>query len=181
MFTLTNQNIDFLTTAPWIFQSEMIIDLPVSDVWKILNNDDAWQYWNPEVAKIQWQDGNRGRNSERTVTYKDPLFMVLLLGPSKLYEVFDEYEHEKKLGFYLKGLNRPNFLTYKSFREQFELEAVSDKQCKLTRIVAAHPGFLTRYALGCVIYPHLQHFLTKKCPERMLKSIAEGKLPRPEP
>jgi Polyketide cyclase / dehydrase and lipid transport len=179
MFQLTPQNESFLTTAPWIFQSEMTIDLPVSEVWKILHDDGAWIHWHPEVAKIAWEsDTHRELGSERTVTFKDPLFMVLLAGPIKLYEVFDEWEYEKKFGFYMKGLSRPTFLTYKSVREQFQLEAANESHCKLTRTVAVEPGCITKYVLGCIVYPHLEHLFTKKCPERLLNAIAKGKLPR---
>jgi hypothetical protein len=179
MFQLTAPSDDFVTTAPWIFKVDMDIDLPVSDVWNILNDDGAWEHWLPELTKIEWKDtNNRERNSERTVTFKDPLFMILLGGPLKLYEVFDEWEKDKKLSLYLKGLNRPTFLTHKCFQEQFILEVINEKKCKLTRILAVQPGFLTKYLLGCIMYPYVNHFITKKCPRRLLKSIADGKLPR---
>ena len=71
----------FITTAPWVFKVETNIDLSVSDVWNILNDDGAWSAWQPEVSKIEWKDEiHRERDSERVVTYSDPLFNFLLFG-----------------------------------------------------------------------------------------------------
>jgi hypothetical protein len=178
IFKLTPQKEEFFAEAPWIFRSETTLDISASDMWKILEDDGAWKYWHPDVAKIDWQDANRELNSERIVTLKDPLFMMLLAGPLKLHEVFDVYEKDKKLGMYVKALNRPSFMTYTSFREEFLLEAVDEKQCKVTRTVAVAPAFLSKYVLGCIIYPHTKHALTKKVPEQLVKAISEGKLPR---
>jgi Polyketide cyclase / dehydrase and lipid transport len=160
MFPLSTPTDSFVTTASWIFQHDMTIDLPVHDVWNILNDDGAWSHWLPELTKIEWNDAtNRGKDSQRTITLKDPLFMILLCGPLRLQEVFDEYEVNKKLSLYMKGANRPNCFTYKCFQEQFILEPINEKQCTLTRILALEPGFLTKYLLGCIIYPYVKHFI----------------------
>ena len=179
MFPLSPPTETFITTAPWIFKVSTNIDLPVSDVWNILNDDGAWSAWLPELTKIEWKDEiHRERNSERTITFSDPLFKTLLCGPVKLHEVFDDWERNKTLGSYIKGVNRPNFLTYKCFQEKFVLEAINERQCKLTRILALEPGFVTRYVLGCIIYPHIKNHITKQCPDRFMKAVADGKLPR---
>lgn len=180
-FKLTLQKEEFVTRAPWIFRSEVTLDIGVSEMWKILQDDGAWKYWHADVAKIDWlDDTKRELNSERVVTLKDPLFMLLLAGPLKLHEVFDVWEYEKKLGMYVKALNRPSFMTYKSFREEFLLEAIGDRQCKLTRTIAIDPSFLSKYVLGCIVYPHAKHHLTKKVPEQLVKAISDGQLPRTE-
>ena len=177
-FKLTPQNEEFLNTAPWIFRSETVVDVSASEMWNILFDDEAWAYWNPEVAKSEWKDANRELNSERVVTIKDTLFMMLLCGPMKLYTVNDVYEKDKKLGLYVKESNVPCFLTNKSFREEFKFEAIGENQCKFTRTVAIAPSFLSKYLMAWLIHPHLKHAFTKKSPERLVKAIAEGKLPR---
>ena len=179
MFPLSPPTETFMTTAPWIFTVDTNIDLPVSDVWNILNDDGAWSFWQPELTKIEWKDGvHREQNSERTITFSDPLFQVLLCGSSKLHEVFDDWEREKSLGLYIKGMNRPNFVTYKRFQEKFILEAINERQCKLTRVLAMEPGFVTRYVLGCIVHSHIKNHVIKQCPARLIKAIADGKLPR---
>jgi hypothetical protein len=179
MYPLSPPSETFITTAPWIFKVETNIDLPVSEVWDILNDDGAWSAWLPELTKIEWKDEiHREKNSERTITFSDALFNLLLCGSLKLHEVFDDWERDKSLGLYMKGMNRPNFMTYKCFQEKFLLEAINDKQCKVTRVLAMEPGFLTKYVLGCIIYPYIKNHVTKQCPKRFVKAVAEGKLPR---
>ena len=178
IFKLTPRNGDFLNTAPWIFRSEIVVDVSASAMWNILFDDEAWAFWHTEVAKCEWKDANRELNSECTFTIKDTLFMMLLCGPMKLYTVNDVYEKDMKWGFYVKESNIPSFLGNKAVREEFKLEAVSEKQCKFTRIVAMAPSFLSKYLMGWLVYPHLKHAFTKRAPECLVKAIAEGKLPR---
>ena len=179
MYPLSPPTGTFISTAPWIFKVDTTIDLPVTDVWNILNDDGSWTIWQPEVAKIEWKDEvHREHNSERVITFSDRLFNFLLFGSVKLHEVFDDWERNKSLGLCIKGMNRPNLLTYKCFQEKFILETINENQCKLTRILAMEPGFFTKYLLGFIIHPHINHHVTKQCPDRLLKAVAVGKLPR---
>jgi hypothetical protein len=179
MFTLLPNTESFLTTAPWIFRSETEIDLPASDVWKIITDDDACALWHPEVTNIVWTDkAPHKQGSERTVLFKDTLFMILLAGALKIKEHFDVWEEGTKFQFYFKAMNRPNLLTYNSGREEFKVEAISDKTCKFTRIVALEPGFLTRWVLGFIAYPYLKTMFTQTVPESFVKAVADGRLPR---
>jgi hypothetical protein len=178
MFELAPNTDSVLTTATWIFRSETEIDLPASDVWQILNDDNAWAIWHPEVTNIVWTgEAPHKKGSERTVVVKDTLFMILLAGPLKIHEVFDVWEEGKKFGFYFKATNRPNLLTFTSGREEFKVEAINDNKCKFTRTIAVEPGFLTRYGLGFIAYPHFKKIFTKKCPDSLVKAVTEGKLP----
>jgi hypothetical protein len=104
--------------------------------------------------------------------------MILLAGALKIEEHFDVWEEGTKFQFYFKAMNRPNILPYKSGREEFKVEAISDKTCKFTRTVALEPGFLTRYVLGFIAYPHMKKMFTQKVPDSLVKAVAEGTLPR---
>jgi hypothetical protein len=75
-------------------------------------------------------------------------------------------------------MNRPHILSYKSGREEFKVEAISDKKSKFIITVALEPGFLTRYVLGFIAYPHMKKMFTQKVPESLLKGVADGTLPR---
>lgn len=180
MFTLQPNDASFLTTASWIFKSEIQINLAADTVWQILKDDEAWKIWHPEVAKIDWLDmeGSHRAGCERVVLFKDTLFMILLVGPAKIHEVFDVWEeNEKVFGIYFKAINRPSILTYKSAREEFKVQAIDENSCIFTRTVALEPGFLVRNLLGFIVYPRLNNLFTKKCPTRFLEAVEKGRLP----
>jgi hypothetical protein len=79
----------------------------------------------PYQYRLDGQSSHK-QGSERTV-FKDTLFMILLAGALKIEEHFDVWEEGTKFQFYFKAMNRPNILTYKSGREEFKVEAISDK------------------------------------------------------
>lgn len=185
----------FLETAPWIFRSEVTVDMTVDECWKVLLDDNAWGTWHPEVLNVQWKkkDGGGGdagsvamkgeAGAERTVVFSDALFNVLLMGSVGIDEKFDVWDDKndnvRRLSFYFQGMTRPNFLTYTAGREEFRVERTGDdgstSTCKFTRIVALEPGFATRYLLGPVAYSRCKHMFEVKCPQRFLAAFGQKK------
>jgi hypothetical protein len=186
-FKFNNVPSSFINKAPWIFRSEVELDILVQDCWNIILNDKAWRHWHPEVTDIKWMDeGKHQKSSERTIIFKDLFFMILLLGPVKLYEHFDIWEDDdnystKCFGFYVNAATRPSWLTYKALREEFKVEPIGDKtnlninRCKFTRTVAIWPSFLIRYILGWIVHPRLSYLFEKAYPERLIKALQEKK------
>lgn len=108
-----------IRTAPWIFRSEVEVDISVDDCWKILMDDSAWQYWHPEVTDIEWDSKLRDKGASRTVNYRSILLMILLGGPLKIWEHFDIWEEKsdyRRMSFYFQYLSRPSFMTYAGAR-----------------------------------------------------------------
>lgn len=142
----------------------------MDECWKILQDDDAWKEWHPEITNIVWASNERKAGAtSRTVKFRDPLFMALLAGPIKIWENFDIWEETptvKRMSFYSPYLNKPNFLSYSALREEFVVEKTGDQTCKFTRKVCVNPSFLNRYVLGFITYPRMASILEQKCPER---------------
>ena len=168
--------------APWIFKAELELEVSIDDCWGIITDDRAWQHWNPEVTNIQnVREPAGGTGSSRTIVFRHWFFMALLAGPTAIREEFDLWEADdgkmKRYQFWLAAASRPTFLTYKGGREEFKVEAVSATRCKFTRTVALAPAFLTRYALGWLVYPVLRRLFTVQCPQRLADAVAKKLLP----
>ena len=179
MFKYTFLPSSQINSAPWIFKSEVELDMSIEDFWITLIDDRSWKHWHPEVTNIQ--NTKVGFGNSRTVVFRHWFFMALLAGPVRIHEDFDVWEADddqmKRFQFWLSGASRPSFLTYQGGREEFKVEAISAKRCKFTRTVALIPSFLSRYALGFAIYPMLRSIFTVQCPRRLLASIEKKVLP----
>jgi hypothetical protein len=68
-FSLQNVPESFLETAPWIFKSELELDISMDQCWKILQDDHAWKDWHPEVQDIVWDSDLRAVGTSRTVNF----------------------------------------------------------------------------------------------------------------
>jgi hypothetical protein len=168
----------FVREAPWIFRSELCLTLGVDECYKIILDDTAWSKWHPEVTNIVWKDSTRGVGAERSVDFKDWVFMLLLAGPTRIEEHFDVWEDSsddrKRVSFYFASLNRPNFLTYSAAREELIIEK-TEEGCKFTRIVALRPSFATRYLLGWLAHRRFSYVLERKCPQRFVDAFDKKK------
>ena len=101
-FALNKVPESFLHEAPWIFRAELDLSISIEDCWSILQDDEAWQDWHPEVTNIVWDSDLRDVGASRSIVFKDTLFMILLAGPTKLYEKFDiwqETDEIKRMSF----------------------------------------------------------------------------------
>ena len=171
-----------IDNAPWVFKTEHEFDIGIAGLWNIITDDRAWEHWHPEVTNIQNKtEPAGGPGSRRTIVFRHWLFMALLAGPIVIDEEFDVWEDKdpnvKRYQLWFPAASRPQFLTYKRAREEFKVEAISENRCKFTRTVALDPGFMTRYALGFIIYPTLRHLFTVRCPQRLATSIENKILP----
>mgnify|MGYP003465599003 CR=1 FL=1 len=93
----------FMDSAPWVFESKVELNVSPQDGWAIVNNDDAWKHWHPEVTKIEWNE----QKTARTIVFRDTLLMVLLAGPLTMWEEFDVVEDQgpvKKYSMYFHVL-----------------------------------------------------------------------------
>ncbi|KAG7371445.1 hypothetical protein IV203_020015 [Nitzschia inconspicua] len=171
-FSLRKVPESFLNDAPWIFKSELELNIPINDCWKILQDDNAWKDWHPEVRGILWMTDERAAGTSRTVKFSDPVFNTLLAGPLKIWEDFDVWEDTdtmKRMSFHCPYMSRPNLLTYSALREEFCVVKTGENSCKFTRRVAVQPSFLTRRALGCIVYPRMKSILEVKSPMKFLE------------
>lgn len=180
MFRLREEPESFLETAPWIFRSEVELDISVEACFQILLDDKAWRIWHPEVTNIQWQTSKPiQKDSVRTVLYKDWLSYLLLGGPITMeekYDTFDDSGSTKRFAVSYTAISRPACMVYKACREEFKVQECNGG-CKFIRTVAVDPAFLPRYVFGCLTYPTLKKTFTKKCPERFEKAVRESTLP----
>jgi len=180
MFPLREEPESFLETAPWIFRSELELDVSAETCFQILLDDNAWSIWHPEVTNIQWQTPKPvQKGSVRTVLYKDWLSYLLLGGPITMEEKYDTFDGggaTKKFAVSFTAISRPSFMVYKACREEFKVEECSGG-CKFTRTVAIDPAFLPRYVFGCLTYNTLKNTFTKKCPGRFEKAVLERRIP----
>ncbi|KAI2508404.1 hypothetical protein MHU86_6078 [Fragilaria crotonensis] len=171
-----------INTAPWVFTSELELDISIDECWSIITDDRAWQHWHPQVTNIQNdKEPAGGAGNSRTIVFRHWFFMALLAGPIAIREEFDVWEDQddavKKYQFWLAAASRPVFLTYKGGREEFKVESISATMCKFTRVVALQPAFLPRYALGWLVCPVLRRLFTVQCPQRLTEAIAKNLLP----
>lgn len=182
LFRLREEPKSFLETAPWIFKSEVELDISVDTCFQILLDDKAWSIWHPEVTNIKWQTlGPIQKDSIRTVMYKDWMSYLLLGGPITMEEKFDSFDDSsattKRFSISFTALSRPACMVYKACREEFQVEENQQGGCKFTRTVAIDPAFLPRYAFGCMTYPTLKKTFAEKCPARLEKAVKEKRLP----
>jgi hypothetical protein len=155
-----------INTAPWVFKSEIVLDISIYECWTIVTDDRAWEHWHPEVTDIRnTEEPAGGVGNSRTVVFRPRLG-----SPTPLHETFDVWEHDddivKRFQFWFTG-----------GREEFKVEAISSSSCKLTRTVALAPGFVTRYVLGWLVYPELKRLFTVLCPKRLTEAVAMKVLP----
>jgi hypothetical protein len=68
-FSLQNVPESFLETAPWIFKSELELDISMDQCWIILQDVHAWKDWHPEVQDIVWDSDLRAVGTSRTVNF----------------------------------------------------------------------------------------------------------------
>jgi hypothetical protein len=183
LFRLRQETDSFLETAPWIFKSEIELDITVDECFHILVDDRSWEVWHPEVTNIQWKtDPPHGKGSIRTVVYKDWLSYLMLGGPVAMEEEYDGFEDAgptKSFSVSYTAIGRPTFMMYRACREEFKVEPIEGKpgHCRFKRIIAVDPAFLSRYIFGCITYPAMKDTLSKKCPQRLQQAIKEKKLP----
>lgn len=127
-------------------------------------DDNAWQFWHPQVQNIQWKSDLRAKGSERTVVFSDSLSNMLLFGPTALDETFPVWEEGKSFQLSVKATTKPAALTYRSIREAFVVNSSPDGGSIFTRTVAIDPSFVSRYLLGWLVYPRLKKLFTVDCP-----------------
>ena len=172
-FSLQKVEESFLKEAPWIIRCELELDqLSIDDCWAILQDDNAWKDWHPEVTDIRWESPRRNPGTARTVKFRDPVFNALLCGPIKLWEQFDIWEETpelKRMSFYASQVSKPKFLTYSGFREEFRVEKTGESSCKLTRTIGIAPSFVNRYVMGCITYNRLEYLFKKKPSEKFIE------------
>jgi len=186
LFRLRQEPESFLETAPWIFKSEIELDIGVDALFQILMDDRAWEVWHPEVRNIQWKtDAPHGKGSVRTVQYSDWLSTLLLCGAvtmEELYDNFDDSGSTKSFGIKYTSIGRPTFMMYRACREEFKVEPLQDNdsnRCKFVRTVAVDPSFTSRYVFGWLVYPAMKKTFMNLCLKRLEEAILEKKLPIP--
>lgn len=190
LFRLREETNSFLETAPWIFKSDVELDISVDACFAILMDDRAWDVWHPEVTNIQWKtEAPHGKDSIRTVIYKDWLTYLLLGGPVTMEEKYVDFETNndddddattsKSFIVSYTAIGRPTFMMYRACREEYRVEPIegSSGRCRFKRIVAIDPAFLPRRVFGCLTYSVLKDTLSNKCPQRLKQAILEKKLP----
>jgi hypothetical protein len=179
-------SLDFLTesdleTVPWVFKSELELDISVQECWDIITDNLAYKVWHPEVTDIKNIGPALGKGNSRTIVLRHWFFSLLLAGPPTITESFDVWEDSdsdmKRRQCWFSSSSRPKFMTYKRAREEFKVEAISENKCKFTRTVGMDPAFMTRYGLGCLVYPILRKLFTVECPERLADAIQNKVLP----
>ena len=155
-----------INTAPWVFKSEIDVDLSIDECWAVVTDDQAWQHWHPEVTDIRnAKEPAGGVGNSRTI-----VFRPCLGGPTPMHEEFDVWEADDE------QLKRYQFW-FAGGREEFKVQAISSGRCKFTRTVALEPAFVTRYILGWLVYPELKRLFTVQCPQRLVEAIATKLLP----
>lgn len=171
-----------LETVPWVFKSEVELDISLQECWNILTDDAiAAKTWFPETTDYTYSK-KPGLGATRTVVFRHWLFNILLGGPATIAEEFDVWEDKgtdmKRFQFWFTAASRPQFLTYKRAREEFKVEAISDTKCKFIRTVGMEPAFATRFLLGWMVYPTLRSIFTVKCPNRLAQAVENKILPQ---
>lgn len=155
-----------INTAPWVFKSEIELELSIDECWDIVTDDKAWQHWHPEVTDIRnAKEPAGGTGNARTVVFQ-PRFA----GPTLMHEEFDVWESDDE------KLKRYQFW-FAGGREEFKVEAISSSSCRFTRTVALAPTFVTRYVIGWLVYPELKRLFIVQCPQRLKEAITKKLLP----
>lgn len=121
-----------------------------------------------------------GSGTERTVVFSDPLSNVLLVGTVRIREKFVVWEDNgddgvRRFSFVTLSMTRPNLFTFRAVRQECRMEKTGEGICRLTRIFACQPGFLTRYVLGPVVHRRFKHMIETKCPALFLAAYGEKK------
>lgn len=75
-FSLRQVSESFLEDAPWIFRSELELDISMEECWKILLNDEAFKDWHPEVQNIVWASDTRDVGTSRSVKFSGKYSIV---------------------------------------------------------------------------------------------------------
>lgn len=164
-------DIKFLTpseinTAPWVFKSEIVLDVSIDECWTIVTDDRAWEHWHPEVTDIRnAREPAGGVGNSRTVVFRPRIG-----GPTPLHEEFDVWEPDDD------KVKRYQFW-FAAGREEFKVEAISSARSKFTRTVALAPSLFTRFVVGWLVYPELKRLFTVQCPQRLKEAIATKLLP----
>jgi hypothetical protein len=184
LFKLRPETPTFLETAPWVFKSEIELDISVEECFNILMDDRAWKLWHPEVTDIQWKtDPPHGRNgSVRTVVYKDWVSYLMLGGPVAMEEKFENCTDTgptRAFTVSFTATGRPTWMFLRASKEHFQVEPIENSpgRCKFSRTVAVDPAFLPRYIFYFITYNSMKHTFTNKCPQRLLNAVQEKKLP----
>ena len=168
---------ELLQNATWIFSSAVLLPVSIDECWDIITDDDAWQYWHPEVTKITNTGGVPGSvGSSRTIVYDDWLLNLFSIGPIKFEEQFDIWEdvgNYRRYSFYFSGATRPECFTWTAAREELVCERWDDSKSLFGRTVAIEPGS-GQQTLSFVVYPRLKRTFEELCPQRMVESIEGG-------
>lgn len=170
-----------LDDATWVFDMNVVLPVDVKDCWDIITDDDALQFWHPELTMVESIKETPGTvGNVRTVVYTDWLLDIFVLGAIKLEETFDVWEEDegdiKTFQFWISGATRPTYFSYTMAREEWTCEKYSSGKSIFRRTLAFEPGAVTA-ALGFVVYPKLQRTFEVMCPKRLLRSIENGDLP----
>lgn len=172
---------DFVNTATWIFDSDLLLPIPLEECWDIITDDGAWEFWHPEVTHITNTEGFPGTiGSKRTIVYKDWLLNTLSLGAITFEETFDVWEDDgeyRRYSFYFSGATRDESFTWTMAREELICVKVDEQSSRFGRTVAIEPG-VGQQTLSFLVRPWMARTFEKLCPKRLLDAIEAGDLPR---
>ena len=171
----------FFDDAPWIFESEVEINVSVEDCFGIMRDADAWQYWHPEVTNfVEMTPITSNGTGTSEIIFNDPIFNLLLLGPFGARFLYDIYEPDgddtKRFSIVATEIELPEILGFSALREEFICEMIDDTKSLFTRRVAGRPGLLVKL-LKPITFTRFQIIFEKLCPERLVASINAGLLP----
>lgn len=125
MFSLRPVDESFFVAAPLVLREEFAVPRPAEAVWEELTADGTLS-WCRIIQRVEWTSPRPfGVGTTRTVR--------ALGGTNVMHEHFFLWEEGRRMSFYANEANVPLF---RRFGEDYRVEAVSDRSCRLTWTIA---------------------------------------------
>jgi carbon monoxide dehydrogenase subunit G len=117
---MTPRGAEFVDSAPSCLTKSIIINSPIENVWKVIDDTPNYSKWFPGVKWGKFENPeNKGLGAKR----------LAQLNSSKYYEEIISYEPMKKWGFTMLESNSG---ACESISELISLESVGENQTKVT-------------------------------------------------
>jgi hypothetical protein len=122
--------LDFFTSAPQRFVTEVDLDCTPARLFAIMDDEASWPVWvSPGIQRVVWTSPRpHGEGTTRTVH---------MPGGLEVYEHFFLWNPGREVAFYLTGTTQK---VWERFAERYEVTPVGTNGCRLRWTLAYEPA-----------------------------------------